>query len=445
VVGMGPGGEEVANRLAEAGLQVVGIEERLLGGECPYFACVPTKMMVRGSDLLSEARRVPGMSGDTSVTSDWSPVARRVRDDATDNWDDRVAVERFEKFGGHFVRATGRFLARDRIAAGGRTFVAERGVVIATGTSPAVPPIDGLSDVRYWTNRDAVKTEVVPRSLAVLGGGPVGLELAQVFTRFGARVTIIEASERLVANDEPESSELIEAVLRREGVEVRTGSGATRVSSDDGGVHIALSNGETVSAEQLLVAVGRRNNLPALQVEKAGLDAKARFVEVDDNMRAAPGIWAIGDITGKGAFTHVAMYQADIAVADILGQEHAPADYRALPRVTFTDPEIGSAGLTEKQARDQGLNVRTGIYDIAKTARGWIHKVGNDGFIKVVEDADRGVLVGATSVGPSGGEVLAMLTVAVHAEVPVSKLQTMITAYPTFHRGIGDALQNLKQ
>ncbi|MBV8527321.1 MAG: NAD(P)/FAD-dependent oxidoreductase, partial [Candidatus Dormibacteraeota bacterium] len=250
---------------------------------------------------------------------------------------------------------------------------------------------------------------------------------------------------RLLAREEPESSALVADVFRREGIELHTGVSADRVREEGGQIEVTLSDGAVVAAERLLVAIGRRTNLASLQLQTAGLDPHAGLIAVDDRLRTAvPGIWAIGDITGHGAFTHISLYQADIACNDILGVDAPGADYRAVPRVTFTDPEVGSVGLTEAQARDKGLTVRTGIADISKTARGWIHKAGNDGLIKLVEDADRGVLVGASSVGPCGGEVLSMLMVAVHAEVPVSKLCTMITAYPTWHRGLEDALRDLK-
>lgn len=443
VVGMGPGGEELAGRLAAAGLTVVGIEERLVGGECPYFACVPTKMMVRAADLVAEAHRVDGMAGSATVAPAWTPVARRIRDEATDNWDDRAAVERFERKGGRFVRGSAHFEAPDRVAVGDRVFTAGRAIVINTGTEPALPPIDGLREVPFWTNRDVVTLKAPPASLAILGGGPVGVELAQVFTRFGTRVTVVEMGERLLAREEPEAGTLLGDVFSREGIDVRCGAGAARVTRDGKGIALDLHDGSTVRAEHLLVATGRHNNLASLQPERAGLDATATFVHVDDRMRAAPGIWAIGDITGHGAFTHMSLYQAEVARADILGESAPAADYRAVPRVTFTDPEVGGVGLTEQQAHDQGMKVRTGLASVPETARGWLHKAGNDGVIKVVEDADRGVLVGATSVGPVGGEVLSLLTLAVHASIPVQTLRTMIYAYPTFHRGVEDALHDL--
>jgi pyruvate/2-oxoglutarate dehydrogenase complex dihydrolipoamide dehydrogenase (E3) component len=443
VIGMGVGGEEVAGRLAEADVAVIGIEGKLVGGECPYWGCVPSKMMIRAANLLAEARRVPEMAGESTVRPDWAPVASRIRSEATDDWDDRVAVERFEAKGGRFVRGYGRITGPGTVDVGGRSLTARRGLVIATGTQPAVPPIPGLSDVHFWTNREAIETEVVPGSLAVLGGGAIGAELAQVFSRFGCRVTVVEALDRILPPEEPEASQLIADVFEREGIRVITGVRAERVEHVGDGVGISLSDGERVEAERVLVATGRRVDLASLGVSALGLDEGARSVPVDGRMRAAPGVWAVGDVTGAGAFTHVAMYQAHIAVADILGADHAPADYRALPRVTFTDPEVGSVGLTEEAATAAGLRVGTGQAPLPSSARGWIHKTGNDGLIKLVADTDEDVLVGATSAGPAGGEVLGLLALAVHARVPIGQLRQMIFAYPTFHRAIEAALEDL--
>jgi pyruvate/2-oxoglutarate dehydrogenase complex dihydrolipoamide dehydrogenase (E3) component len=451
VVGMGPGGEDVGARLARAGLDVVGVDGRLVGGECPYYACIPTKIMIRATDALGEARRVPVLAGAADVTQDWAPVARRIRDEATDNWDDRVAVERFESAGGTFVRGWGRITAPREVTVTTpdgteQVFTARRGVVLNTGTDPAVPAVDGLAETPYWTNRDAVTVEEVPGSLVVLGGGPVGCELAQVFSRFGAKVTIVQHGDRLVPADEPEAGELLAKSFAEEGITVRTGLSAARVSFESGQFQVKLDNGEVVNAERMLVAAGRKTDMKALGIGAAGLDDSARGVTVDERMRAADGLWAIGDITGHGAFTHMSMYQARIAAADILGtdgEEAEVADYRATPHVTFTDPEVGSVGMTEATARERGLNVRVGFSELQNSSRGFVHKVGNSGFIKVVEDADRGVLVGATAVGPNGGEILGALVVAVHAEVPVKLLRQMIYAYPTFHRAIEDAIGKL--
>ena len=445
VVGMGPGGEDAASRLAEAGLDVVGVDAELVGGECPYWGCVPSKMMIRAADLLAEAGRVPGMAGATTVQPDWSPVALRIRQEATDDWDDTAAVTRFEDKGGRLVRGWGRLDGPRRVVVGDRVIEAARAVVIGVGTRASVPPVAGLADTPYWTNREAVETEEVPTSLAVLGGGAIGVELAQVFRRFGAEVTVLEAGPRLVGPEEPEAAELLEEVFVAEGIGVRTGVSVGSVAHDGRRFALDLGDAAPLEAERLLVATGRRADLESLNVASIGVAEGVRSLPVDDRMRVegTDRVWALGDVTGKGAFTHMSMYQADIVVNDILGHPVVPADYRAVPRVTFTDPEIGSVGVSEADARARGLTVRVGSADIPSSTRGWIHKAGNRGFIKLVEDGDRGVLVGATSAGPWGGEVLGLLTLAVHAQIPTDQLRHMIYAYPTFHRGILDALADL--
>lgn len=443
VVGLGVGGEEVAGRLAEAGLTVVGVEHTLVGGECPYWGCIPTKMMIRAGDALAEARRIPQVAGAAQVRPDWAPVARRIRDEATDNWDDKVAVDRFTSKGGRFVRGRGALTGPGRVTVGSQEYAATRAVVIATGTAAVIPPVEGLAETPYWTNREAVEAATLPSSLIVLGGGAIGLELSQVLARFGVCVTIVERSPRLLAVEEPESSETAAAAMKADGVVVHTGVGADRVSYADGQFTVTLSSGATIEAERLLVATGRAARLRDLGLESVGLDPAARFLPVDDRMRAADKIWAVGDVTGHGAFTHMAMYEADVAVRDILGQGGPAADYRALPRVTFTDPEIGAVGQTEQQARDAGLDVRVGVVSLASSSRGFIHGPGNEGFVKLVADRSRGVLVGGTTAGPSGGEMLGALSVAVQAQVPVATLRHTIWAYPTFHRTIGDAVRAL--
>jgi pyruvate/2-oxoglutarate dehydrogenase complex dihydrolipoamide dehydrogenase (E3) component len=312
--------------------------------------------------------------------------------------------------------------------------------VLNPGTSPAAPPIEGLADTPYWTNRDIVRVETLPSSLVVIGGGAIGVELAQAVARFGVRVTVLEVAERLLAPEEPESSALLADVLAREGLQVLAGVQISQVAYDDGQFEVTVGE-QTLTAEKLLVAAGRRPNLGDLGLETVGLDPAGRVVETDERMRAGDGLWAIGDVTGKGAFTHMSMYQSAGCVRDVLDQEGPPADYRAVPHVTFTDPEVASVGMTEQQARDAGLTVRVGRTDLASSSRGWIAKA--EGLVKLVEDADRGVLVGATAVGPSGGEILSMLAVAVHAEVPTDTLRTMVYAYPTFHRAVEDALKDL--
>ncbi len=443
VVGLGPGGEDVAGRLAESGLSVVGIERNLVGGECPYWGCVPSKMMIRAANALAEARRVRLLAGDADVRADWAPVARRIRAEATDSWDDTVAAQRFEGKGGTLVRGSARLVGPDAVQVGDVVYRATRALVLATGSTPAVPPIEGLAGTPFWTNHEAIELETLPASVVVLGGGAVGVELSQVLARFGVRVVVVEAGSRVLAAEEPEVSEIAVGVLARDGVEVRTGVAASRVEHGPDGFAVTLADGSVLAAEALLVATGRRVDLRGLGVAAVGADESDRSLPVDERCRVSPGVWAVGDLTGAGAFTHVAMYQADVVVKDVLGTPRSPARYAALPRVTFLDPEIGSVGLTEHQAREAGLTVSVASVPMASSSRGWIHGPGNEGLIKVVADAERGVLVGATVMGPCGGEVMASLAVAIAAEVPVGDLAEMIWAYPTFARGIADAVKAL--
>lgn len=446
VIGLGPGGEAAAGQLAEAGLAVVGIEGNLVGGECPYWGCVPSKMMIRAADLLAETRRVDGLAGTATVTPEWRHVARRIREQATDNWDDTVAVDRFVGKGGTFVRGYATIEGPGLVDVDGTRYRARRGIVIATGTRAAVPPIPGLADTPFWTNHEIIETKDLPESLIVLGGGAVGVELAQVMARFGVDVTIIEGEDRLLPRNEPEAGELLAEVFDAEGMTIHTGQFAERVEHRDSRFTVTMPDGTEISGEKLLVATGRRTFLGDLGGDAIGLDPNAHFLDTDERQRVTEtdGVWGVGDITGDGLFTHLATRQADVVVADILGRDVEPLNLDALSAVTFTDPEVGTVGLTETEARDAGLEVKIGFKRVEETARGWLHAAGNKGFIKLVVDAEREVLVGATSVGPTGGEVLGLLALAVHAEIPLSTLRSMIYAYPTFHKGIEDALATIE-
>jgi pyruvate/2-oxoglutarate dehydrogenase complex dihydrolipoamide dehydrogenase (E3) component len=450
VIGLGPGGEALATAAAKAGLAVVAVDKRLVGGECPYFGCVPTKMMVRGSDALAEARRAGELSGEVTIRSSWAPVADRVAVQATDHWDDRVAVERLENAGATVRHGVGRLAGTRRATvtpldgSEPETFEARLGVVLNPGTRPATPPVAGLAETPVWTNRDAVQVTELPGSLVVIGGGPIGCELAQVFARFGVQVTVLQHGPRLLEVNEPEASAVLTDVFEQEGIRVITGTDASATSYADGLFTLTLATGEELTADQVLVAAGRIPELDDIGLETVGLDPAARTIQVDERMRAGDGLWVIGDVTGHGAFTHMSMYQYAIATRDILGQDGATAQYHAVPHVTFCDPEVGGVGMTEAQARAAGLEVRTGTTKLEESTRGFTHGPGSRGLIKVVEDTDRGVLVGATVVGPYGGEIIGYFAVAVHAEVPVATLRSMIFAYPTFHRAIESALAALE-
>ncbi len=451
VIGLGPGGEHLATEAAKAGLSVVGIDERLVGGECPYWGCIPSKMAIRAANLLADARRVGTLAGAAEVAPDWGVVHARIRDEATDDWDDTVAVERLERAGVRFVRGHGRLVDTGVVEVGGTRFVAQRGVVLNTGTSPSAPPVDGLADTPFWTNRDVLEAAELPASMVVIGGGAIGAELSQAFARFGTAVTLVEAAPRILALEEPESSEVVAAAMAADGIRVIAGASIGSVRHADGRFTVSLTDAGGTAVElgsdRLLVAAGRRPNIADVGLETVGLDPKARSVDTDAQMRAGDRLWAIGDITGKGAFTHMSMYQAAVALADITrrsGVDARSAEYHAVPRVTFTDPEVGSVGLTEQQARDAGVDVAVGRAPLAESTRGWITGPGGEGLIKLVEDRSAGHLVGATSVGPMGGEVLSMLATAVHARIPTATLARMPFAYPTFHRAVETALADLR-
>ncbi len=462
VLGMGPGGEDVAGRLADAGMSVLGIEANLVGGECPYWGCVPSKMMVRAAGLLADAARLDGMAGSATSVARWGTVARRVAE-GTDHWDDGVAVDRFRAKGGTFLRGWGVVEGPRHVRVGDVVVEARSALVVATGSSPSIPPVAGLADMPYWTNREAIECEELPASLVVLGGGSIGAELGQVFARFGVEVHLVEAAPRLLESEEPESSQVVRDALAADGVRVRTGvhvagveaaagrfalrleAGSDGDDRDDGGdgKDGKDGSGAVVAGERLLVASGRRPDLAAIGAASLGIDVHGRGIPIDGRCRVAPGVWAVGDVTGIGAFTHLSMYQARIAADDILGREPEAATYHALPRVTFTDPEIGAVGMTEARARSAGIDVAIACTELASSARGWIHGPGNAGFVKLVQDRQSGVLVGATTAGPTGGEMLGLVTLAVHARVPTEELARMIYAYPTFHRTVLAALEEL--
>ncbi|NHA68922.1 dihydrolipoyl dehydrogenase family protein [Phycicoccus flavus] len=446
VLGLGPGGESVATEAAKAGMRVVGIDERLVGGECPYFGCIPSKMMIRAANSLEESRRVATLAGSAEATPDFTPVARRIREEATTDWDDAVAVQRLEDAGVRFVRGHGRLAGPGVVEVAGQRFVASAGVVLNTGTAPAAPPVDGLAGTGFWTNREALQATEAPASLVVVGGGAIGSELAQAFARFGSRVSLVETAPRILSLEEPEASEVVAGAFAEDGIQVLAGASVGSVREADGRFAVVVTDAGgtelTLDADRLLVAAGRRPNLADVGLDTVGLDPAARSVEVDERMRAGEKLWAIGDITGKGAFTHMSMYQAGIAVRDLTGSDGPWASYHAVPRVTYTDPEVGAVGLTEQQARDAGVEVRVGL-TTALGSRGWIHGPGGKGMVKLVEDAAAGHLVGATSAGPTGGEVLSMLATAVHARVPTAVLREQVFAYPTFHRAVSDALADL--
>lgn len=454
VLGVGPAGEQLVADLLRGGLSVIAIEAGLVGGECPYWGCIPSKIAIRGATTLTEGRRVNTLAGKAQIEPDWTPVAKRIREEATDNWNDQAAADRITDKGGTLIRGHGKVTGPRTVEVNQITYTATTALVIATGTTPAVPPIPGLAETGYWTNHEALETTYVPDSMVVLGGGAIGCELAQAFARFGSKVSVIETGDRLLAPEEPEASEIVQHSLINDGISVHTGAGVKEVHR--GNPHqVELADGTTIPAEVVLVAAGRRLNLEAVGVDAIGAgpaNGHEKAIPTDDFMRVLDpgqqpieGVYAAGDVAGKGAFTHVAVTQARMIADQLLGKQTKPFNERAVGHVTFTDPEVGSVGLTEKAANQQGHTIAVATYPMEKVSRGFIHGPGNEGILKLIVDTEDRTVIGATVVGPHAGEVLSGLTVAVAGKVSIDDLITTVWAFPTYHRGYDSALFELPE
>jgi pyruvate/2-oxoglutarate dehydrogenase complex dihydrolipoamide dehydrogenase (E3) component len=432
ILGAGPAGEVCAGRLGEAGLSVAIVEPHLIGGECSFYACMPSKALLRPAELLAEVRRIPGVDEAVRGDLDVRAVLER-RDEIIHDLDDSHMEPWLNDRGVTIVREAGRFEGERRVAVGDETLVARRAVVVATGTAPAMPPIDGLREARVWTNREATTAEQVPDRLTVLGGGVVGVEMAQAWSSLGSEVTLIEAAERLLAREEPFASKDVEDALREQGVTVHTGAKAQAVRPAGDAVEVELESGETVTGDELLVAVGRRPNTDQLGLDTIGLEP-GKSIEVDDYMRASDWLYAIGDVNGRALLTHMGKYQARIAADAILGPG-GPClilDGARAPRVVFTDPQVAAVGYTLAAAEEAGLNVRA--VDVSTQASAGASFYGRDdspGTSRLVVDEDAGVVVGATFTGVEVAEWLQAATIAVVAEVPLERLAHAVPAFPT--------------
>ena len=442
VIGAGPAGRGAAGQLADAGLRVAACERELVGGECPYWACIPSKALLRPPEARAEARRAAGLGEPDQRFADIAAY----RDELVRHLDDSAPAEALEKKGVDLFRGVGRIAGPGRVEVGDRTLETER-ILIACGTVSNIPPIDGLEQAGYWTNREATTLSQVPESVVVLGAGPVGVELSQVLHRFGAEVTLLESSEHLLAREDPRVGELIVEALRQDGIDVRTATRAVSVAcSDDGRRTVALEGGGEVSAAELLVAIGRRPRTDELGLDAVGIEpGDGGEVVVDERCRAGEGVWAIGDVTATLPFTHVASYQARVACADILGRE-ARADYAAVPRVVFSDPEIAAVGLSAAAARDRGIDVVTSRLDLVDSiARPITYEQDPRGQeLEIVADRERGVLVGAWAVAPLAGEWIHQAAMAIKLRAPLETLGDTVSQFPTYAEGFTEAVRALE-
>lgn len=444
VIGGGPAGENVADVAARDGLSVALIESKLLGGECSYWACMPSKGLLRPGEILNEVSRVPGASSAVTGTLDVEAAFER-RNSLSSHWDDKGQQEWVESVGVDLIRGHGRLAGEKAVEVASESgattsYTARRAVVIATGTSAATPPIPGLDDIVSWDNRDITVQSTVPERLLIIGGGVVGVEMAQAWKQLGSReVTIVELADHLLIREEPFAGAEVRKSLERLGVEVLTSAETKLVTrrGDDGEVTAQVSKGGEelqILADEILIAAGRRPLTADIGLESIGLEP-GESIEVDDHLRATsvPGGWlyAVGDVNGRSLLTHTGKYQARIAGAHINGVDTAARDKMAIPRVIFTSPEVAAVGLTEHQATEQGTNIRTVQYDIGKTAAAGIVGKGYGGTCKFVIDSDQDVIIGATFVGPRVGEMLHSATIAIVGEVPLNTLWHAIPSFPT--------------
>ena len=436
VLGAGSSGEHFvgALRRLDPDVEILVVERELAGGECSYYACIPTKTLLRSGEVVAAARIAPGAAA--AITGELD--AERVfwwRDQVTDGRDDSWHASWIGEQGAELVRGEAR-VARPGVVAVGEREIEYGNLVVATGSSAAVPPVEGLSEVDFWTNREAVWADAAPESLVVLGGGPVGVELAQFFHRLGAKTTVVESSAHLLARVDSVAGELLRERFEEEGIDVRLKGRAERVKATDKGIRVHLSTGDSLEAERLLIATGRQPNVEGFGLEQLDVELTKTGITVDERLRAGDGVWAIGDPTGVALLTHVGKYQARVAAANIAGLD-CVADYRAIPAAVFTDPQVASVG------RTSGDGLVTAKHRIEGGRLSTYERPKRPGLLKLAADPVRRVVVGAVAVGPEAGEWMGQLTLAVRAEIPVDVLLDTIQPYPTFSEAIFSALQEL--
>lgn len=439
VIGMGPGGEVVASRLLAAGQRVAVIERELIGGECAYWACIPSKTVLRPAEARADARRAAGVDG---AKLDW-PAAREYRDYMARHLDDSAQVSSYRDQGATVITGEARMDGPGRISVDGRELSA-RHVVVATGSRAVVPPVEGLDTVPVWTNRETYTAADLPESAVVIGGSASGVETATFLAGFGVAVTLVQRSGRLLSREEPRVGELAKSALTEAGIRVRTGVTPRRARREAAGAVLELDDDTEVTGDVVVLATGRAPRTAGLGLDSAGVRLGHRGeVLVDEQCRAADGVWAIGDVTAVMPFTHVAKYQARVVAAAILGGRRT-ARYDGIPRVVFSDPEIAAVGLTRQQADERGLRTDSAEIDLpASTARPWTYERDPRGHVGLLLDADRRLLVGAWAVAPHAGEWIHQASLAIRARIPLDTLLDQVAQFPTYSEGYLPALEAL--
>jgi pyruvate/2-oxoglutarate dehydrogenase complex dihydrolipoamide dehydrogenase (E3) component len=438
VLGGGSTGQHFCDALRrlDADVPITLVESNLVGGECSYFACMPSKTLLRAPELSAAATRAPGLATwplDVKAIFAW-------RDWVTSDWHDDWAVEWLDGKRVELVRGKARVLRPGVVEADGQELEYET-LVVSTGSAPVTPAVAGLAGVESWSTADATSSHHVPATLIVLGGGVAGCELGQLYRRLGSEVTIVQHGTRLLPRSDPEAGEALQKAFEEEGIRVLLDAEIESVESlkHHGAAQTAarLASGERLTAERLLLAAGRRPNVDGLGLDQLGVEVSPGGIKVDERLRAAENVYAIGDVTGQELFTHVGKYEARVAAANIAGADRV-ADYRAVPAVAFTDPQIATVGRTE------GEELVFGRWDIERTSRSSTYeRPKRHGFLKLAADPARSVLVGAVAVGPEAGEWCQQLTLAIRAEVPIATLLDVIQPFPTFSEAVLWALLEL--
>jgi dihydrolipoamide dehydrogenase len=428
IIGMGVGGEAAAGRLLGAGKRVAVVERELIGGECAYWACIPSKTLLRAPEVKAEAARAAGVA---TPALDW-PELRDYHDYMVRHLDDAAQVSGYEQQGATVIKGTARLAGPDRVEAGGELLETDH-IVIATGSQPVRPDVDGLDQVPVWTSREATNVREIPSRVLLIGGSAVGVELGQFYARMGAQVTIVQRADRLVDREDPRVGELANEALAADGITVHIGRTAARARPAGGGAVITLDDGTETETDVVILGAGRQPVTAGLGLKAVGITPGARGeIPVDEHCRAAGRLWAVGDVTGVSLFTHVAMYQGRVVADNILGRERA-ASYQGIPRVVFADPEIAAVGLTTRQARDGGIDVAASEVAMADAAdRSWTYERDPRGALGLLADRGRRVLVGAWAVAPLASEWIHQAALAIRAQIPIDTLLDQVAQYPTY-------------